>query len=55
MEMGIKQIDINLSGSGSGREMVIRSIQNLGIFINCIKDITPLPHNGCRPTKKRRI
>nr|AEW12911.2 ribosomal protein S11 [Colacium vesiculosum] len=55
IEQGLRQIEINISGPGSGRETAIRSVQNLGIPILLIKDVTALPHNGCRPTKKRRI
>ncbi len=55
MDMGIRQVNINISGPGSGRETAIRSIQALGLNISTIRDVTPIPHNGCRPTKKRRI
>lgn len=55
MEQGIKQIEINVSGPGSGRETAVRSIQNFGLSILVIRDVTLIPHNGCRPTKKRRI
>lgn len=55
IEQGMKQIEINVSGPGSGRETAIRSIQNLGLSILLIRDVTPIPHNGCRPSKKRRI
>lgn len=55
IEQGLKQVEINLSGPGSGRESAIRSIQNFGVGILLIKDVTSIPHNGCRPTKKRRI
>lgn len=55
IEQGIKQIEVNVSGPGSGRETAVRSIQNLGLSILLIRDVTPIPHNGCRPTKKRRI
>ncbi len=51
----MKQVEVNVSGPGSGREMSIRSIQNAGIGILLIKDVTRIAHNGCRPTKKRRI
>lgn len=53
--MGIRQVEINISGPGSGRETSIRAIQALGLVISTIRDVTPIPHNGCRPTKKRRI
>nr|YP_009503402.1 ribosomal protein S11 [Euglena clara]AXA45481.1 ribosomal protein S11 [Euglena clara] len=55
IDQGIRQIEINVSGPGSGRETAIRSIQTLGLAIIVIKDVTALPHNGCRPSKKRRI
>lgn len=55
MEQGIKQIEVNISGPGSGREVAVRSIQNFGLGILSIKDVTLIPHNGCRPTKKRRV
>jgi small subunit ribosomal protein S11 len=55
MDQGIRQVEINVSGPGSGRETAIRSIQSIGLGILVIKDVTALPHNGCRPSKKRRI
>nr|AEW12987.1 ribosomal protein S11 [Strombomonas acuminata] len=55
LDQGLKQIEINVSGPGSGRETAIRSIQSLGLSIILIRDVTLIPHNGCRPTKKRRI
>lgn len=55
MEYGVKQVDIIIKGAGSGREMALRSVQNLGVGIVSIKDVSPLPHNGCRPSKRRRI
>jgi small subunit ribosomal protein S11 len=55
IDLGLRQIEINISGPGTGRETAIRSVQNLGIPILSIKDVTALPHNGCRPAKKRRI
>lgn len=55
MEQGLRQVEINVSGPGSGRETAIRSIQAMGLGILVIKEVTPLPHNGCRPSKKRRI
>ena len=55
IEQGIKQVEINVSGPGSGRETAIRSIQNLGVSVLVIRDVTLIPHNGCRPPKKRRI
>lgn len=55
LELGIKQVQLNFAGPGAGREMIIRCIQNLGLSLSVIKDITSLPHNGCRPPKKRRV
>nr|YP_009391912.1 ribosomal protein S11 [Acrosorium ciliolatum]ARW60056.1 ribosomal protein S11 [Acrosorium ciliolatum] len=55
MEYGIKQTEIMVNGPGAGRETAIRAIQATGIEITLIKDITPIPHNGCRPPKKRRV
>lgn len=54
-DAGMKKADIYVKGPGSGREGAIRSISNSGIEIQIIKDITPMPHNGCRPPKKRRV
>lgn len=51
---GVKSVEVFVKGPGSGREMAVRSINNLGIRVTILKDITPLPHNGCRPPKKRR-
>ncbi len=55
MENGMKQVDVHVKGPGSGRESAIRSIQAAGLKINLIKDVTPIPHNGCRPPKRRRV
>nr|YP_009399164.1 ribosomal protein S11 [Taenioma perpusillum]ARW68561.1 ribosomal protein S11 [Taenioma perpusillum] len=55
MEYGIKQTEVTINGPGSGRETAIRALQSNGIEITLIKDITPVPHNGCRPPKKRRV
>lgn len=54
-EYGIREVEVRVNGPGQGRESAIRGIQTNGIDISVIKDITPLPHNGCRPPKKRRI
>jgi small subunit ribosomal protein S11 len=54
MEHGMRKADVEVTGPGSGRETAIRSIQGLGIEITGIKDVTPVPHNGCRPPKRRR-
>lgn len=55
MEHGVRRVDVLVKGPGSGRETAIRSIQNAGIEISGIKDVTPIPHNGCRPKKRRRV
>lgn len=55
VEMGVKSVDIRICGPGSGRESALRAVAAAGVRINSIKDVTPLPHNGCRPPKKRRI
>ena len=55
LDFGIKQIKILINGPGPGRETVIRSLQKAGLQIILIRDITPIPHNGCRPPKKRRV
>ncbi|MFZ4514718.1 MAG: 30S ribosomal protein S11 [Acidimicrobiia bacterium] len=55
MEHGIRKVDVVVKGPGSGRETAIRSIQNAGIEVVGIKDVTPMPHNGCRPRKRRRV
>lgn len=53
--LGVKNIEINLQGPGSGRDSVVRSMQGSGFNISVLRDITPLPHNGTRPPKKRRV
>lgn len=55
IDAGLKRVDVYVKGPGSGREGAIRSLAQSGIEITMIKDITPLPHNGCRPPKKRRV
>ena len=55
MEQGMRQIDVLVKGPGTGREAAIRSLQGAGLMINSITDITPIPHNGCRPPKRRRV
>ncbi|KWT83419.1 MAG: 30S ribosomal protein S11 [Nitrospirota bacterium] len=55
IEMGMKQIDVFIKGPGAGRESAIRAIQAAGIDINVIRDVTPVPHNGCKPPKRRRV
>ncbi len=53
--MGIKDVEVNLQGLGSGRDSVVRALQASGLHITTLRDVTPLPHNGCRPAKKRRV
>ena len=53
-EFGIHKLDIIISGTGAGRETAVRTLQNMGMDVGTIKDITPTPHNGCRPKKRRR-
>ena len=55
MEHGVRKVDVQVKGPGSGRETAIRSLQNVGIEVTGIKDVTPVPHNGCRPAKRRRV
>jgi small subunit ribosomal protein S11 len=55
MEMGLRQIEVFVKGPGSGREAAIRSLQSSGLYITGIRDVTPVPHNGCRPPKRRRV
>jgi small subunit ribosomal protein S11 len=55
MSHGMKEIEVRVKGPGSGRESAIRALQAIGLEITTIKDVTPVPHNGCRPRKKRRV
>jgi small subunit ribosomal protein S11 len=55
MAHGMKEVEIRVKGPGSGRESAIRALQAIGLEISSIKDVTPIPHNGCRPRKKRRV
>ena len=55
MEHGLRQVEIFVKGPGSGREAAIRSLQSSGLYITSIADVTPIPHNGCRPPKRRRV
>jgi len=55
MDQGLKEVKIFVKGPGSGRESAIRSLQSVGLNVSSIKDITPIPHNGCRPPKRRRV
>lgn len=54
-DLGLKKVDVYVKGPGSGRESAIRTLQSAGLEVLSIKDVTPLPHNGCRPPKKRRV
>lgn len=55
LERGVKEVEVSVKGPGAGRESAIRSIQAAGVTIRSIKDVTPIPHNGCRPQKRRRV
>jgi small subunit ribosomal protein S11 len=54
-DLGLRKVEVFVKGPGAGRESAIRTIQNAGIEVTLIKDVTPLPHNGCRPPKRRRV
>ena len=54
-EHGMKTVDVRVKGPGSGRESAIRALQTVGLAVKSIRDVTPIPHNGCRPPKKRRV
>ena len=55
IEHGLKTVEVYVKGPGSGREAAIRALQTAGLDVNMIKDVTPIPHNGCRPPKRRRV
>lgn len=55
LELGLQEVDIRVKGPGPGREAAIRAIQGTGVRVRSISDVTPVPHNGCRPPKKRRV
>jgi small subunit ribosomal protein S11 len=55
MEHGLKTVEVFVKGPGSGREAAIRALQSAGLEVTMIKDVTPIPHNGCRPPKRRRV
>ena len=55
MDHGMRQVDVYVRGPGAGREAAIRAIQSAGISVSTIRDVTPIPHNGCRPPKRRRV
>ncbi|HLW67729.1 MAG TPA: 30S ribosomal protein S11 [Gemmataceae bacterium] len=54
-KFGLKEIDVRIKGPGSGRESAVTALQQAGLLVKAIEDVTPLPHNGCRPPKKRRV
>lgn len=55
MGVGMKEVEVNLKGPGAGRESAVRGLQSSGLIISAIRDTTPVPHNGCRPRKRRRV
>lgn len=55
MEHGLKTVEVNVRGPGSGRESALRALQAAGLIVTSIRDVTPIPHNGCRPPKRRRV
>lgn len=55
LSLGIKRVEVRIKGPGPGREAAIRTLQTVGLMITAIKDVTPLPHNGCRPPRRRRV
>ena len=55
VQLGVKRVDVRVQGPGSGRESAIRALQSTGMKISLIRDVTPVPHNGCRPPKRRRV
>ncbi|HRK65713.1 MAG TPA: 30S ribosomal protein S11, partial [Terricaulis sp.] len=55
MEHGMRTLEVNVSGPGSGRESALRALQAIGFTVTSIRDVTPIPHNGCRPPKRRRV
>ncbi len=55
MEQGMKKVEVNIKGPGPGREAALRTLQQIGLEVTRIRDVTPIPHNGCKPPKKRRV
>jgi small subunit ribosomal protein S11 len=53
--MGVRLVEVNMQGPGSGRDSVVRALQSSGLSVTILRDVTPIPHNGCRPPKKRRV
>jgi len=54
MQYGMREVEVNLKGPGAGRESAVKGLQSVGLTVNAIRDKTPIPHNGCRPRKRRR-
>lgn len=54
-DLGVRTVEVNVKGPGGGRESAIRALQSVGLQVSSIKDVTPIPHNGCRPRKRRRV
>ncbi len=55
VEMGLRKVDVLIKGPGAGREAAVRALQTAGLDVEMIRDVTPIPHNGCRPAKRRRV
>ena len=55
LDLGMRQVEVYVKGPGAGREAAIRALQAVGLEVKAIKDVTPIPHNGCRPPKRRRV
>ena len=55
LDLGVRTVEVNMQGPGSGRDSVVRAFQSSGLHVTLLRDVTPLPHNGCRPAKKRRV
>ncbi|HBS47922.1 TPA: 30S ribosomal protein S11 [Candidatus Dependentiae bacterium] len=55
VDLGVRTVEVNMQGPGSGRDAVVRALQSTGLAVTVLRDVTPLPHNGCRPPKKRRV
>ncbi|MBU4270023.1 30S ribosomal protein S11 [Candidatus Dependentiae bacterium] len=55
LTLGVRMVEVNMKGPGAGRDSVVRALQSSGLTVSVLRDVTPLPHNGCRPPKKRRV
>ncbi len=55
LDIGVRTVEVNMQGPGSGRDSLVRALQSSGLSVTVLRDVTPLPHNGCRPPKKRRV